>query len=505
MGYVRVFDNDIFISYAHIDNQPLIEGHQGWVSTLHQALAIRLQQLLGSEVKIWRDPHLKGHEYFSDTIVMQLPHAAVLVLILSPPYVRSTWCVQELQEFCQRAEHTGGLRLDDKSRLFKVVKTYLPHQDHPPALQGLLGYEFYEMDRTTGRPREFRQDAGPNADRNYWAKLEDLAFDISQLLVRMAKHSEAPGSQAGVTLGPVHAGPAIYLAETTSDLSLERDKMKRELERRGHQVFPDRPLPFQAAAFHTAVRDYLERCQLTIHMIGAHYGIIPEATNRSIVDLQQAIAAEYSKEHALFRCLWMPVGLQVTEERQAQFIDYVQYEVGTQPGIELLQTTLEDLKTFIQDKLQALRQHAMPQGSDDGPRRIYVLCDPQDLDDLTPLADYLYEQGFEVTLPAMEGEPDQLRADHQENLLACDALLIYYGKAHELWLRTALRDLQKIAGYGRSKPLLARAIYVSAPETPSKQRFRTREALVIKQFGAFSAVALQPFLAALAKGSGGQR
>src|SRR5216683_685425 len=70
---------------------------------------------------------------------------------------------------------------------------------------------------------------------------------------------------------------------------------------------------------------YLERCQLTIHMIGAHYGIIPEATNRSIVDLQQAIAAEYSKAHPLFRCLWMPVGLQVTEERQAQFVDYVQY------------------------------------------------------------------------------------------------------------------------------------------------------------------------------------
>jgi hypothetical protein len=105
----------------------------------------------------------------------------------------------------------------------------------------------------------------------------------------------------------------------------------------------------------------------------------------------------------------------------------------------------------------------------------------------------------------MEGEPEQIRADHQENLLACDAFLIYHGKANELWLRTALRDVQKIAGYGRSKPLLAKAIYVSAPETPPKQRFRTREALVIKQFGAFSPVPLQPFLTSLAQGRGGQR
>src|SRR5207249_12124499 len=119
---------------------------------------------------------------------------------------------------------------------------------------------------------------------------------------------------------------------------------------------------------------------------------------RSIVALQQAIAAEYSKEHPLCRCLWMPVGLQVTEERQAQFVDYVQYEIGTQSGIELLQTTLEDLKTFVQDKLQALQQRAIPQVSADGPRRIYVLCDQQDLDDLTPLEDYLYEQAIPMPI-----------------------------------------------------------------------------------------------------------
>jgi hypothetical protein len=504
MGYVRGFDNDIFISYAHIDNQPLIEGQQGWVANFHQSLAIRLQQLLGSKLEIWRDPYLTGHEYISDTIVMQLPHVAVLVLILSPLYVRSEWCIRELREFCQVSVQTGGLRIEDKSRIFKVVKTHLPHQDQPPELQGMLGYEFYEIDRTTGRPREFRQEAGPNADRNYWAKLEDLAFDLSQLLIRMGKHYETSGAQEVATSGHTTGGSTIYLAETTSDLSTERDKIKRELERRGHEVLPDKPLPLKVPDFHTAVRAYLDRCQLSIHLIGANYGIIPEAAHRSIVDLQQAIAAEHSKDHPFLHCIWMPIDLQGSEERQKQFIKYLQYEVGVQPGVEILQTTLEDLKTFIQDKLSALRQPAPVSVSDDAPRRIYVLCDQQDLDDLTPLEDYLYEQGFEVTLPAMEGAPDQIREDHKANLLECDGLIIYYGKANELWLRTALRDSQKIVGYGRSTPLRAKAIYVSAPETQSKQRFRTREALVIKQFGPFSPAALQPFLTHLALRSGRQ-
>jgi hypothetical protein len=41
------FEDDIFISYAHIDNKPLAEGLKGWVETLHERLQIRLEQLTG--------------------------------------------------------------------------------------------------------------------------------------------------------------------------------------------------------------------------------------------------------------------------------------------------------------------------------------------------------------------------------------------------------------------------------------------------------------------------
>ena len=48
MSAIHSFNNDLFISYAHIDNQPLADGFKGWVDTLHALLAIRLSQLLGS-------------------------------------------------------------------------------------------------------------------------------------------------------------------------------------------------------------------------------------------------------------------------------------------------------------------------------------------------------------------------------------------------------------------------------------------------------------------------
>ena len=42
------FQNDLFISYAHIDNEYFPEKTKGWIDLLHERLAIRLAQLLGT-------------------------------------------------------------------------------------------------------------------------------------------------------------------------------------------------------------------------------------------------------------------------------------------------------------------------------------------------------------------------------------------------------------------------------------------------------------------------
>jgi hypothetical protein len=117
------FENDIFISYAHLDDQPLTEGQKGWVSDFHRALELRLGELLGEKPKIWRDAKLAGNDYFSDVIVGRLMKVALLISILSPRYLKSEWCVKELREFYKAAEQTGGLRVGEKARVFKVVKT----------------------------------------------------------------------------------------------------------------------------------------------------------------------------------------------------------------------------------------------------------------------------------------------------------------------------------------------------------------------------------------------
>src|SRR6185436_10112730 len=210
------FDHDFFISYAHLDDQSLIEGEPGWVARLHRLLEIRVGQLLGETPRIWRDPKLQGNDYFADTLLESLPKVAALVSVLSPRYVHSEWCTRELTEFCRASAGSGGVRVADKSRIFKVVKTPVPPEQHPHEVQPLLGYEFYVVDQQSGRPRELFQAYGPDAERAFLAKLDDLAYDIARLL-------ELLRSNGSETASPAASKGTVYLAETSFDLREERE------------------------------------------------------------------------------------------------------------------------------------------------------------------------------------------------------------------------------------------------------------------------------------------
>lgn len=501
------YEDEIFISYAHIDNEPLAEGQRGWVQLLDERLRKRLAQLLGEPAKIWRDPKLQGNDEFSEILVEKVSKVAFLVSIISPRYLKSDWCLRELNEFCRNAALQGGLTVNGKSRVFKVAKTFTPRAGHPTPVQGLLGYEFYEYDEMSGRAREFSPEIDPNRDARYWEKLEDLAWDLKQQIERLRGASDEP--PASRDAGEARAGEssaAIYVAETTYDLSEQRDKIRRELQQRGHQVLPDKELPLRAPAIQEAVREYLKRSRLSVHLVGENYGIIPEMeAERSVVRLQQELAIERGDDAEFSRLIWMPPGLQPKDERQQRFVADLQNSFTSHNGSELLQVRLEDLKTIIQTKLSHKPKPAPVVSDEASAARVYMICDQQDVEAVEPLQNYLFERGCEVTLPLLDGNESEVLQDHKESLLLCDAVLIFQGRASEGWLRMKLRELLKLPGYGRTTPLLGKAVYIGAPELPTKERFKTLEAQVIKDYGAFNPASLESFLTRISKAKGGSQ
>jgi hypothetical protein len=499
MSSPDIFVDDVFISYRHLDNELLDEHGKGWIDNFHERFESLLGEALGYEPKVWRDPRLPGNVYFADVLEERIRNTAVMISILSPGYLQSKWCLGELQEFCRLANQKGGLAIDGKLRVFKVVKTHIERDRHPPEFQSQLGYEFYEIDKPTQRPVAFGQELGRSRDQRYWSKLDDLAWDVKQLLSIINPRSKEMPETVNVFQ---RSEGTIYLAQTTRDLSVERDQIKRELLNRGYDILPDKELPFISPNYEEAVREAVSRAKLSIHLIGGSYGLIPEgAKGSSIVRLQNEIAAARCPDPQFSRLLWMPLGLAPQEEMQAQFIEHLRTDEHTQRGAELLQTPLEELKSVIQTRLTSNGHKAETPSAEGTPPKIYLIFDKRDLEGIVPLNDYLCgEKRYEVLLPLLDDEGDdgtQAFDIHKDNLVQCDAVLIYYGQANQAWFEYKWRDLKKVAGLDRKHALAAEAVYVAGPRTAHKQLFNNPEALVIKNFADFSPTALERFTASL--------
>jgi hypothetical protein len=490
------FEHDFLISYAHIDDQALVAGESGWVSQLHRLLEIRVGQLMGHTPKIWRDQKLQGNDYFADTILDRLPRIAAIVSILSPRYVQSEWCNRELKEFSRAAEQSGGVRVADKARIFKVVKTPVQLEKLPEEVQTMLGYEFFIYDEK-GRPREMAQEYGAGGDRAFLTKLDDLAYDITQLL-------ELLQTNGGAAAPAVEKKGRVFLAETTFELREEREAIKRDLIRSGYEVLPDRPLPLIAPELDTIVREELGRSTLSIHLVGKNFGVVPEGAVQSLPELQQVLASRRGAAGGFASVIWIAKDLEVEDERQRKFIDRLQTDPDVHATAELLEIPLEDLKTLIYRKLLPPAPSEKTSGSPYELTRVYLLCDRDDVDAAAPVTDYLFGQGYEVILPIFDEDEAQARIEHEESLKSADAILIFYGAGNEVWLRRQFRELQRSAGLGRQKPWLARGIYVAGPPTPQKERLRTLEATVLHEPpDGFHASAVAAFLAEIAKAKGG--
>ncbi|HEV2829692.1 MAG TPA: toll/interleukin-1 receptor domain-containing protein [Pyrinomonadaceae bacterium] len=199
MSSTQSFIDDVFISYRHLDNDLLDEHGKGWIDNFHERFESLLREALGYKPMIWRDPRPLNYTSFTEESRERLKKTAVMIAILSPGYVQSDWCLGELNEFCRLADQAGGLLVGNKMRVFKVLKAPIEHYLQPPELASLLGYEFFGIDMTH-RPVPFRQELGRNRDQRYWNKLDDLAWDVKQILWEIkTRLATSPAASVSIT------------------------------------------------------------------------------------------------------------------------------------------------------------------------------------------------------------------------------------------------------------------------------------------------------------------
>ena len=495
MAYLSDFQEDMFISYAHFDDDIFGLERFGWVTQLHENLEQRVRVHLGADVRLWRDCEIRNNEEFTNKILNRLVRTGTFLSVLSPSFLQREWCRRELESFASHAGSEGGILIDEeRSRIFKVEKVPVERSALPPAMQGTKSYRFYRPDREQpNRMIELRSKFEGEHSFHYFQELDGLASDIAGLLKAMAK-SQVPEPD---TL-------AVYLAETTSDLDGKLSELRRDLKDRGYVVLPDVDLDYRAGRYREKIRAYLGRSALSVHIVGSEYGIVPEGETKSNVGLQLELAMTQHANPSFFRLIWVPSGPSPADQRQIDFIARINNEICAQPSVDLLNGNIEDLKTVVHDRLEQIRKEKArptPPGpiagrrNGDEPPRVYIMCERADQDSpsLAALQSYFISQGCEPMLPAFEGSESELLQVHAENLKLCDGCMIYYGQGSSAWYDAKLRDFRKYLT-GRQPPVGAKAIYIALPPSDHKKRVMTLEAAVLREGDASAASAIAPFV-----------
>jgi hypothetical protein len=144
----------------------------------------------------------------------------------------------------------------------------------------------------------------------------------------------------------------------------------------------------------------------------------------------------------------------------------VQEDPALHHRAEIIEGNLNLLKKDLIRRLalpEEMPKAIAPTNSPGGTPKLYLICDPKDEAAVEALEDYLFKEGLEVMLLAFDGDDADAAALHQDNLLTCHAVLVYYGLAPKAWVEIKLRELQKATGYGRAAPIAVQAVYIAPP------------------------------------------
>ena len=208
---------DIFVSYAHADDEIPIGARNRWVTTLVEELNKVLRRMLGgSGARIWMDHQLAANVNVLDTLLATLRGSRILLLVMSPGYHQSEWCQRELGNFL--AQYAAEKHKDN---VFVVDLQPVPREVWHSALQALTPMRFWERGFTDKAPRPLGFPVPKlDEDNPYWRNVNELAHLIAEYLRQHA--ARPPESRA-----------AILLAEATEDLLDHRDAVAVFLRQQG--------------------------------------------------------------------------------------------------------------------------------------------------------------------------------------------------------------------------------------------------------------------------------
>jgi hypothetical protein len=453
--YLEQFDFDIFVSYAHVDDEPVAGAEQGWVTNFVRCIKAQLARKLGrnNAYALWMDHDLRSSEPITPQILDRVRRSAMLVILLSPGYIASTWCRQERDEFFGIIRDRGG------RNVFVVELDCVDDIGRPPELADINPFRFWTRNPRSGAPRILGWPRPHPDDHEYYSAVDDLVHEIVDEMRRL--HARTPPAAPPQNDSPAPPQPpaaaaqdqgTVYLAQVTDDLDTERNNVRRSLEQAGLRVLPRDWYSQEPAAFRRAAAADIAAAGLFVQLLSAVAGKRPPdmAEGYAQCQLQLAQAAGKPVLH------WRSPGLDPATVTDAAHRALLELPSVCAEGIE-------EFKTTICRKVEQLRAPSPPPPNP-GNVTVFVDMDSTDRALAEEVCDILDRHGAGYSLPKETQDPGEFRHDLEENLAFCHALIVIYGATTATWVRNHLLESRKALA-SRDLPLRALAVY-QGPPTP---------------------------------------
>lgn len=444
MAFVPGYENDLFVSYAHVDDDPVPGTEQGWVSTLVTTLQSLLAQQLGraESFKLWLDHTLSKHALVTPEIIGALQKTATFLVILSPGYLASEWCQREKDVFWRYVKD----RKRSGFRVFVVYRDMVEVDKLPSQFKDLAGYKFWEEDKLQKKPRTLGWPTpiptNPK-DQRYYDELDALSRDLAKELRRLAANDQ-PTQQAST------AGTVVFLAEVTDDLEDEREEVRRYLDQFGIHVLPDGIVyAREASTFQKEVDADLHRSAFFIQLLSPVAGKRPPGSMHSYARIQYEQAKAVGKPIIQWRHRSLDLSLTKDSDHRA-LLD----------AETVMAVSLEEFKSEIVKRTSPKQESECSCPTNNA--CVFVDAETSDSALADSLCELLSGNGIDVALPPQAGAASRMRELFKQHALNCDAAIFVYGNAPNVWVTSQLYEWRKLAT-GRERPPKFLAVYEGPP------------------------------------------
>ena len=436
MAFVPGYKHDVFVSYAHGDDRD-------WISRFVGRLESALRNRLGDSADVWLDgSDLRETRDFRKEIPDSVTSTAVFLLLPSPAYLRSQYCVEiECRAFeetlpSKKARFAGEDFANEKYAVRCPIEQ-VDNNEHWQLFPGLTDIPFFDASGTyaVGKP-EFEKS------------FSELTQKLLSLLKRMRNHCT-----------PVFVYPPN---PDEYELKKARGSLVDELADMSYRVLPDR---------YVNLPDQLREASLAVFLQGEKY----DNTVREL--------AEVARQQGRPWVVWCsPSGEATKVPEQMVQLEFLEQMDAPKKTYLNASKSADQLKEEVRSLLNPDPRAIAGAG---GKRRVYLIYKSANRGERMNAGRIAtsFEKEFRFDHP---DDP----AQHTALLTGSDGVLLLWGNAEEEW---CAHEFEAVARSARAKGLCVFDPKETKGAVLQQIREKASDVYITEQFGSFEQSRLEQF------------